>query len=149
MSFLIVSYPKHMSITSHTQAQGGVGGLTQQQHMMLLQQQQQSLAHQMLQQQHHAQAVAQQQLARSKEALMSVSAERRYFEQVCLLPFLYLSTCFVWWLRRHCSCRCTVKICAFVRCDVAHGCMELNAGRASWRAQIHNGTSYRCRLHST
>jgi hypothetical protein len=72
-----------MPITSLPQAQGGVGGLTQQQHMMLLQQQQQSLAHQMLQQQHHAQAVAQQQLARSKEALMSVSAERRYFEQVC------------------------------------------------------------------
>jgi hypothetical protein len=69
-------------MSSLTQAQGGVGGLTQQQHMMLLQQQQQSLAHQMLQQQHHAQAVAQQQLARSKEALMSVSAERRYFEQV-------------------------------------------------------------------
>jgi hypothetical protein len=63
--------------------QGGVGGLSQQQHMMLLQQQQQNLAHQMLQAQHHNAQAAQQQMQRSKEALMSVSAERRYFEQVC------------------------------------------------------------------
>lgn len=62
-------------------AMKGPGGFSHQQQMMLLQQHQQGLAQQMLQQQHHAQQQAQQ-IQRSKEALMSVSAERRYFEQV-------------------------------------------------------------------
>lgn len=57
----------------------GVGGLSQHHQMMLLQQQQQALAHQLQLQQHQQQ---QQAMQRSKESLMSVSAERRYFEQV-------------------------------------------------------------------
>lgn len=58
---------------------GGVGGLSQHHQMMLLQQQQQALAHQLQLQQHQQQ---QAHIQRSKESLMSVSAERRYFEQV-------------------------------------------------------------------
>mgnify|MGYP006181855359 CR=1 FL=1 len=56
-----------------------VGGLSQHHQMLLLQQQQQALAHQLQLQQHAAQH---QQNQRAKETVMSVSAERRYFEQV-------------------------------------------------------------------
>ena len=52
---------------------------SQQHQMLLLQQQQQALAHQMQLQQH---ATQHQQHQRAKESVMSVSAERRYFEQV-------------------------------------------------------------------
>jgi len=59
------------------------GPLSHQHQVLLLQQQQQALAHQLQLQQHQAQQQAQQQAAqRAKDSHLSVSAERRFFEQV-------------------------------------------------------------------